>query len=688
MDTRDSLTDPVREPGPWPAEAESTLALNRMGTFDWDLDAGRLHLDDSALRVLELTAEEYDGTPEGLGVRLPASEGARLDALFSQALKQRHTTYGAYFRIRRADGTLRWTHTQGHIRRDGQGRPRRVLGIIRDATDELSHSTNRLTLDNHRRHEASVVEETAAALAHARTVRDVIDVLESSRGLGRLGAVSLMMGFAEGNRIHLVAEGRTSSFVPELEYTRIDADFPMSEVVRTLTPRYLVSREEFARRYPQLWPHIAPLDASAAAYLPLIAQGRPLGALGLLFRHKHTFPAGERSLLTALTSSIAQSLQRAKLFEQELELAESLQRSMLPHSLPDIPGMRTAVSYRPARSGRGMGGDWYDVIPLPGGRVAAVIGDVQGHDTHATAVMGQLRIVLRAYAAEGHSAATVLSRASAFLRDLDTDRFATCLYAEVDPTTGWLRMVRAGHLDPLLSRSDGTCRPFPVVGSLPLGMPVVGTPDYPVTAMELEAGETLLMFTDGLVEQPGKDIEDGVHDLAAAVTRGPADLGKMAEWLCEEPGGRAGSDDMAVLLLRRDRQPARQLGRRLHQHVAPGDTRALAGIRQMVQAAARAWNADPCVDDITQATHELAANALEHTGGGALVTVRLLGGAERRLRVEVEDASSVHPVLPAPERSGQGGRGLLLVDRLADVWGVESRGVGKLVWCEFICPSD
>ncbi|GAB3644836.1 SpoIIE family protein phosphatase [Streptomyces sparsus] len=687
MDTQDPLTDPAVPPGRWPASADSTLALNRMGTFDWDLDAGALHLDDSALRVMGLTADEYDGTPEGLGHRLPPSEGSRLDALVSQALKQGRSSYGAYFRIRRPDGTLRWTHTQGHIRRDGDGRPRRILGIIRDATDELGHSTDRLTLDHHRRHEASVVEETATALAYARTVSDVVDVLEGSGGLGRLGAVSLMMGFAEGNRIHLVAEGRTSSFVPELEYTRIDADFPMSEVVRTLTPRFLVSREEFAARYPQLWPHIAPLDASAAAYLPLIAHGRPLGALGLLFRHKHTFPAGERSLLTALTSSIAQSLQRAKLFEQELELAESLQRSMLPHSLPDIPGMRTAVSYRPARLGRGMGGDWYDVIPLPGGRVAAVIGDVQGHDTHATAVMGQLRIVLRAYAAEGHSAATVLSRASAFLRDLDTDRFATCLYAEIDPSTGWLRMVRAGHLDPLLSREDGSCRPFPVAGSLPLGMPAVGTPDYPVTAMELEAGETLLMFTDGLVEQPGLDIEDGVRELAAAVGRGPADLQKMAEWLCEAPG-RAGSDDMAVMLLHREAQPVRQLGRRLHQHLAPGDTGSLAAIRHMVRAAARAWNADACVHDATQATHELAVNALQHTDGGALVTIRLLGGAERRLRVEVEDTSSVHPVLPAPERSGRCGRGLLLVDRLADVWGVESRGAGKRMWCEFVCPEQ
>ena len=108
--------------------------------------------------------------------------------------------------------------------------------------------------------------------------------------------------------------------------------------------------------------------------------------------------------------------------------------------------------------GRDIGGDWYDLIPLPGGRVGAVIGDVQGHDTHAAAVMGQLRIVLRAYAAEGHTPATVMARASVFLHELDTDRFATCLYAEADLATGVVQVVRAGHIDPLIRHADGSCR--------------------------------------------------------------------------------------------------------------------------------------------------------------------------------------------------------------------------------------
>ncbi|MEE1926840.1 SpoIIE family protein phosphatase [Streptomyces sp. TRM 70351] len=687
MDTQGTAPGAAAAPATWPADAGTALALNGAGTFDWDLDRGLLHVDAAGLAVLDLRPDEYDGRPSGLGARLPAPESARLEALLARAAGDGRERYGLYFRIRCRDGSLRWTHTQGRVRRDGDGRPRRVIGIVRDATDELSHTTDRMTPDSERHRESRIVEETTAALARARTVGDVVDVLESARGMGRLGAVSLMMGFVEGGHIRQMAEGRTASLVPELEYTHIDADFPMSEVVRTMSSRFFVSQREFAVRYPRLWPYIAPLNPSAAAYLPLIAEGRAIGAVGLLFREKHDFPPGEQSLLTALTSTIAQSLQRAMLYEQELELAESLQRFMLPHTIPAIPGLRTEVSYRPARQGRDIGGDWYDVIPLPGGRIAAVIGDVQGHDTHAAAVMGQLRIVLRAYAAEGHTAPTVLSRASAFLHDLDTDRFATCLYAEADPATGWLRLVRAGHLDPLLLEPDGTCRALPVAGALPLGLPDGGRQDFPVTSVELAVGQTLLMFTDGLVERPGADPDEGVDALMAAVGRGPRDLGRLARWLSELPGERAGADDLALVLLRREKALGPRLGHQVRREIAAGDLAAVAAVRGLARSAVRAWNADGCADGVELSVQEMTVNALRHTDGGATVTLRLLDGAERRVRVEVADTSAEAPELSADEDIGLTGRGLLLVDRLADVWGVDTHAAGKTVWCEFVCPG-
>ena len=689
MDTQRATPGAFTPLGSWPASPDTVLSLNRLGTFDWDLDQDLMYLDAEALTTMELSPQEYDLRPASLIARLPRAEGARLDLLISQAIKEGRDGYGVYFQILTRAGDTRWTHIQAHILRTETGRPYRILGVLRDATSELKHPTDRLTLDALEQTDSAVVEETTAALATARSVREVLDVLESPRGLSRLGAVSLVLGLVEGNHLKLIAEGRTSSYVPELEFTRLDSDFPMSEVVRTMQPVYLGSREEFAARYPLLWPYIQPLGVNAAVYLPVIAQGRVIGALGLLYRDQRAFTTQERALLNAMVSSIAQSLQRATLFDQGRELAENLQRFMLPHTIPKLPGVRTSVSYRPARQLGEIGGDWYDVIPLPGGRVAAVIGDVQGHDTHAAAVMGQLRIVLRAYAAEGHTAATVMARASAFLADLDTDRFATCLYAEIDPSTGWLRLVRAGHLDPLLVHGDGGCRSLPVVGSLPLGLLHLGPPDYRETALELEVGETLLMFTDGLVERPGGDIEEGVQELAESVPRGPSDVGQLADWLVESPRVASGADDVAVLLLRRDTPVNPQVGRRLHQYIAPGDVAALSGVRQMVKAATRAWRVDEHAEDaedIALTAHELATNALLHTEEGVTVTVRLLGGAERRLRIEVADRSTEHPQLRYAQQWHRTGRGMVLVDRLADVWGVESRGAGKCVWCEFVSP--
>ncbi|MFF5701257.1 SpoIIE family protein phosphatase [Streptomyces sp. NPDC012794] len=675
----------VSLPEDWPAHAGRSLSLNRMGSFDWDLVTGLMHMDAAALDVFDTTPDEYDGRPGSLSPRVPPAEAARLDALVSSALKSGVDTYGAYFRIRRRDGNLRWTHTQGRVMRGGDGRPYRIIGIVRDATEELSHSAERLGLDEERRRQTSVVESTTAALAHARTVRDVIDVIGDAHGLERLGSMGMVMGLVEAGRIHLVAEGPADSFVPGTRYTRVDEQYPMSEVVRSLQPRFLDSAEEFAKGYPDLWSKISDMNISAAAYLPLIAQARPIGAIGLLYQDKDGFSQDERNLLVALGSSIAQSLQRAMLLEQEHDLAEGLQQAMLPRRIPSVPGAEIAVRYRSARMGQDIGGDWYDVIPLPGGRVGAVIGDVQGHDTHAAAVMGQLRIVLRAYAAEGHSPGTVMARASVFLHELDTDRFATCTYVEADLSTGVLQLVRAGHLDPLLRTSEGECRRLPVEGGMPLGLSAeFGRLEYPVTTVELGPGETLLLCTDGLVEQPGADLDDGVTLLTSLVRSGPADLQRLADRLCEVVDDRGGDDDMALLLLRRHSEDPRPGGGRLQQHVAPGDPEALVAARHMIGAAVRSWGARDRADEIELVADELIVNALMHTDGPAIVTLRVLAGPQRRLRVEVEDRSSALPRRREAGEAGVSGRGLMLVDRLADVWGVEPRGSGKCVWCEFV----
>ncbi|MCI3934465.1 SpoIIE family protein phosphatase [Streptomyces sp. AN091965] len=662
-----------------------------MGSFDWDLGSRLLFLDEEALALFDLRPEEFDNRPESLAGRVLPVEAHRLDSQVSQAMKDGSLNYGAYFRVRRRDGTLNWTHTQGHILRDATGRPLRIVGIVRDATRELSERTahrERVEAEADRRRRTSIVRNTTAALAHARTVADVIDVLKDRHGLANLGASNIVMGLVESGRIRLVAEGPSGSYVPGTRVTRVDEPYPMSETVRTLSPRFIESPDDFASSYPILWPHIEHLGITAAAYLPLIAQARPIGALGLLYQDRTGFTDEERNVIVALGSSIAQSLQRAMFYEQEKDLAQGLQQAMLPRTIPGVPGADIAVRYRSAALGRDIGGDWYDVIPLPGGRVGAVIGDVQGHDTHAAAVMGQLRIVLRAYAAEGHTPATVVARASGFLHELDTDRFATCLYAEADLSTGVVQLVRAGHIDPLLQLTDGTCRRVPVDGGLPLGLSAeFGRLDYPVTTLELDPGQTLLLYTDGLVEEPGADLDDGTRALAELVSTGPRDLEHLADLLSGSVDDGRGDDDTALLLLRRVAVDAPRSGGRLQQHVAPGDPDGLAEARHMIRAAVRAWGARGRADEIELAADELITNALMHTDGPAVVTLRVVSGGDRRLRVDVEDSSSALPRLREASDDGVSGRGLLLVDRLADVWGVDSRGSGKCVWCEFVVPA-
>ncbi len=176
----DPAADALSLPEDWPAHPDQSLSLNRMGSFDWDLDAGLMHMDEVALDVFQLDPDEYDGRPSSLSRRVPPSEAVRLDGMVTQALKSGRSHYGAYFRIRTRDGSLRWTHTQGFIRRDASGRPHRIIGIVRDATQELAEATARLEVDVERRRLTSVVESTTAALAHARTVQDVIDVLQAT----------------------------------------------------------------------------------------------------------------------------------------------------------------------------------------------------------------------------------------------------------------------------------------------------------------------------------------------------------------------------------------------------------------------------------------------------------------------------------------------------------------------------
>lgn len=529
-----------------------TLAANGMGAFLRDLTTDLVCLDAGALAVFDLPPHGFDGRPATLFDRMLPEELPAFHERVAHALAS-EDGYGAYFRIRCADGTLRWTHTQVSIDRDDRGTPVRALGIVRDATAELEHVAQQAILEPQRSHQNDVVETTTAVLARALTLEDVLASLKSREILDVVGAQGMSLTVAEDDRLRRLAFASLPSvMLDHIEFARLDAPLPVAQVYRTLQPLFL-DRKTVEADYPALWPSVRDTDLTAGAVLPLVAQARRTGVLSILYEGRTGFTPEERNILLSLAATVAQSVQRAALYDEEHAMAVGLQQSMLPATIPRMPGLRVAVRYQAARTGHQIGGDWYDVVPLTGGRVGLVVGDVQGHDIQASAVMGQLRTALRAYAAEGHPPEAVMERASRFLGDLDTDRLATCVYVDLDPVTGYAGVVRAGHPGPLIRQADGrTTRPD-VAGGLPFGLLPFSDAPYPVTRLRLRREDTLLLCTDGLLEFRGEDIDTGERRIQAVLREGPADLDELAEYIVATiESGQGQEDDVALLLASRE----------------------------------------------------------------------------------------------------------------------------------------
>ncbi|WP_327286941.1 ATP-binding SpoIIE family protein phosphatase [Streptomyces sp. NBC_01198] len=490
----------------------------------------------------------------------------------------------------------------------------------------------------------------------------------------------------------------------------METAFPATEVVRSGRPVYLSSPQEFLDRFPVTWPIAVQHGRQSWAFLPLVTSGRISAVCLMAFRQPMAFTADERALLGLTTRLVAQALERTRTSSAELALSTGLRRSMGAVA-PAVPGLSVASRYVPTGGGLVVGGDWYDVINLPGGRLAVVIGDVQGHDVHAAGLMAQLRTAVHAYAAEGHGPDAVLSRSSRFLAALDEDRFATCIYIEAEPATGMLHIARAGHPHPVLRLPDGTCLLKHIGGGLPLGL-MPGTEDYPVTDMELMPDEILMLCTDGLIETGGHDMYSGWVRVRDAMSPGPTDdLEGIADSLIravhhpswqdghaagEEGGERepdaAGvradlaprnEDDIALLLLRRDAGvhhravPERKLVLTIEQDQAEG----LSEARAQLQALLHDWAQPDQVDTAVLLTSELVGNVLMHTDQSAALTASLTGEPGHRvLRVEVSDNGDELPHQRAPGEMASSGRGLMLLDILSGQWSVRPESEGKTVW--------
>ncbi|AXK31725.1 GAF domain-containing protein [Streptomyces armeniacus] len=534
---------------------EDVLTAVGTGVWRWENTSGTVTLDARAARLLGLAERVSAGGTVTLSEaaarsRIHVADFLELQSIATLAVTE-HTPAEALVRVVTPDGGVVRT-VRLRMRAVGTGRvapgagaelplgenvPFHVIGLMSEVPEPPPSSPStpagaaqtQVTGDWRRSREAFLLD-AGRALAEARSTAEVLRV---AGGLSMPGFTpdGLAVFGVEGDRLSVIghhghAPGDEGPFLD----MPLETDYPAAQVVRTGRAVYLPTPDDYRRRFPTTWPLAASFGRQSWAFLPLTVAGRTIGAWLAAFSHPVAFTPDERSVLSTVARMLAQALERAYLHENERELADGLQRALRPAEKPRMEGMEIAARYVPTGGGLQVGGDWYDVIPLPSDRTAIVVGDVQGHDVRAAGIMSQLRIALRAYAAEGHRPDAVLSRASRFLSGLnradsaDTDadggpdtgpdagpdadaRFATCLYMEVDPRTGRLDIARAGHPDPAVRMPDGTVLLRPTEGGLPLGI----DPDscYPTSQLLLQPGETLLACTDGLLETGGHDLESG-----------------------------------------------------------------------------------------------------------------------------------------------------------------------------------
>ncbi|MGW1376318.1 PP2C family protein-serine/threonine phosphatase [Streptomyces sp. NPDC002446] len=268
-----------------------------------------------------------------------------------------------------------------------------------------------------------------------------------------------------------------------------------------------------------------------------------------MLRRRPPRSASADDLLTTLGRLTAQAREGAEKQRARVELAEALQREMLPTRLPEVPGLRAAATYSPARHGLDIGGDWYDGFPLPDGSLAFCIGDVQGHDVEAAAFMGQIRLGLRAVAAHAADPGEVLSRANDLLLSVDCGLFATCTFVRFDPLTWELSSARAGHVPGIWATTDGRSGVTDDPGGLPLG--ILPGERYPVSRRQLATAGAFVLLTDGVVEGPSFPIEAGLQQVTRLVSANaagdPATVAAAVMSVAELTGH---TDDSAVMVLR------------------------------------------------------------------------------------------------------------------------------------------
>jgi PAS domain S-box-containing protein len=507
-------------------------------------------------------------------------------------------------RFMRPDGEVVNAIVSVSLTADSHDRPQGYIWQVVDVTEQRRAEAERAA-----RTEAEAVVQTIgklqqvteAALAHL-DLDELLDVLvERVREVFGADVVRILL------RDHMEEQLFSVGAAAGLDVERgkpVELGSALEEVVARGTP---VTLQELPPG-TALDPDMEAADVSSLMASPLIVKGKVAGVVEVCARGARRFSLEEESLLILMADRAGLAIEHARAYERELSNVEMLQRNLLPDRLPRIEGIQLAAIYKPG--GADVGGDWYDAIPLDGGRVGVAMGDVVGHGIGAAALMGQLRHAMRAYALEGHSPSGVLDRLDVVVRSLDGGQMATLLYLVMEEDHETVAYASAGHVPPLVISPEGEAEYLATAPNPPLG--VFESPQHREKRTKLAPGSTIVLYTDGLVEERGVSIDQGLEALRLAASQDSCHPDELCERLVNAMLAiHPANDDIAVLALRA--LPAAPPP--LHLEI-PSDPTRLGKMRRDLGGWLReAGAAGEVVEVIQMACHEACSNAIEHGYG-------------------------------------------------------------------------